>query len=374
MSMKILAIDDSKTIRLIVAKAFKPFDCTVLEAENGVAGLAVASREKPDLILLDYTMPVMDGFEVLERLRSDPELRATPVVMLTAEAGRDTVVKIAKLGVRDYLIKPFKGELLVERVSRVVDLQAKTQDAARGKRFDDPISILVVDDKPAISAQIKAALADTPWKVTSAGQPREALDSCTENGVDVVLASLSLPNDGANMLFQNLRGLARTASIPVMGMCVRTATAEQERAQQAGFAAIVTKPIDPVELKTKVGRALNLETFYKYFHQHDGALVVSLPKEYNPEIKAAITSDLNNQLTATVDAGGDKLIVDLSAVEEPTLRMIELVLSVIQAAGDLSLKHIMVGSDSLRAKCRNYEESQDWKFAGTVEAAAALLK
>jgi len=56
--------------------------------------------------------------------------------------------------------------------------------------------------------------------------------------VDVVLASLSLPNDGANMLFQNLRGLARTASIPVMGMCVRTATAEQERAQQAGFAAI----------------------------------------------------------------------------------------------------------------------------------------
>jgi len=53
--------------------------------------------------------------------------------------------------------------------------------------------------------------------------------------------------------------------------------------------------------------------------------------------QGAITSDLNNQLTATVDAGGDKLIVDLSAVEEPTLRMIELVLSVIQAAGDLSL-------------------------------------
>jgi len=60
--------------------------------------------------------------------------------MLTAEAGRDTVVKIAKLGVRDYLIKPFKGELLVERVSRVVDLQAKTQDAAEASGFDDPIT------------------------------------------------------------------------------------------------------------------------------------------------------------------------------------------------------------------------------------------
>ncbi len=95
MSIKILTVDDSKTIRLIVAKAFKPFDCMVLEADNGVVGLAVASREKPDVILLDYTMPVMDGFEVLARLRSDPDLKATPVIMLTAEAGRETVIKIA---------------------------------------------------------------------------------------------------------------------------------------------------------------------------------------------------------------------------------------------------------------------------------------
>ena len=70
MSIKILTVDDSKTIRLIVTKAFKSFDCTILEAANGVVGLAIASREKPDVILLDYTMPVMDGLEVLARLRS----------------------------------------------------------------------------------------------------------------------------------------------------------------------------------------------------------------------------------------------------------------------------------------------------------------
>ena len=84
MSIKILTVDDSKTIRLIVTKAFKSFDCTILEAANGVVGLAIASREKPDVILLDYTMPVMDGLEVLARLRSDPELKAIPVIMLTA--------------------------------------------------------------------------------------------------------------------------------------------------------------------------------------------------------------------------------------------------------------------------------------------------
>src|SRR5580698_9295202 len=167
MSIKILTVDDSKTIRLIVTRAFKPYDCTVLEADNGVVGLAVASREKPDIILLDYTMPVMDGFEVLARLRSDPDLKATPVIMLTAEAGRETVVTIAKLGVRDYLIKPFKGELLIERVGRVVDLKAKAATAKKNKRFDDPINILVVDDKPAIAEQVRSGLADTVWKVTN---------------------------------------------------------------------------------------------------------------------------------------------------------------------------------------------------------------
>ena len=57
------------------------------------------------------------------------------------------MVKIAKQGVRDYLIKPFKAELLVERVSRVVEISAKAKTVGKQKRFDDPISILVVDDK-----------------------------------------------------------------------------------------------------------------------------------------------------------------------------------------------------------------------------------
>ncbi len=73
---------------------------------------------------------------------------------------------------RDYLIKPFKGELLVERVGPRggPEVQDRRREERR-KRFDDPISILVVDDKPAIVAQIRAGLADTPWKVTSADQP-----------------------------------------------------------------------------------------------------------------------------------------------------------------------------------------------------------
>jgi two-component system cell cycle response regulator len=120
MRQKILTVDDSKTIRLIVAKAFKPFDCDICEAANGIEGLSVAAHERPDLIILDLTMPIMDGAEMLGKLKLNPELRTIPVIMLTAEAGRDSVLRIAKLGVRDYLIKPFKEEVLIDRVGRII--------------------------------------------------------------------------------------------------------------------------------------------------------------------------------------------------------------------------------------------------------------
>ena len=374
MSVKILTVDDSKTIRLIVAKAFKPYDCLVLEAANGVVGLAMASREKPDLILLDYTMPVMDGFEVLARLRSDPDLKTTPVIMLTAEAGRETVIKIAKLGVRDYLIKPFKEDLLVQRVGRVVPLKSKAEDGDRRKRFDDPISILVVDDKPAIVEQIRAGLADTPWKVASADQPGQALDICTKQGVDVVLVSLSLPKDGAYLLFQNLRGLATTSAIPVFGLCVKTATADQTRAQQAGFAGVVTKPIDAEELQSRICRTLRLETAYKYFQPRDTALVLILPKILHAGVVHEVSARLKEQLAATVDAGGDKLVVDLSQVEKADLPVIELVLTAIQASTELSLRCAIVCSEQTKTECHSFEETQSWLFTTSFEEAMALLK
>jgi two-component system cell cycle response regulator len=101
MGPKILTVDDSRTIRMIVTRAFRGFACEILEAGDGVEGMAVAQRERPDIILLDLTMPVMDGVEMLTRLKANPDLRGTPVVMLTAESGRENVLRIAKLGVRD---------------------------------------------------------------------------------------------------------------------------------------------------------------------------------------------------------------------------------------------------------------------------------
>ena len=129
MATKILSVDDSRTIRMIVGRTFKPYDCQIVEAGNGEEGLAAAAREMPDLIILDVTMPVMDGVTMLGKLKEDPALKTIPVIMLTAESGRENVLQIAKLGVRDYLVKPFKEEQLIEKAGRIVPLTKKPAPA-----------------------------------------------------------------------------------------------------------------------------------------------------------------------------------------------------------------------------------------------------
>jgi CheY-like chemotaxis protein len=119
---KILTVDDSKTVRRILAGLFLPLGCVICEAADGEQGLAVAALEKPDLIILDYNMPVMDGLTMLKRLREDAAMRHTPVILLTAEAGAKNIAAAARLGARDYIVKPFQDEVLLAKVARIITL------------------------------------------------------------------------------------------------------------------------------------------------------------------------------------------------------------------------------------------------------------
>jgi CheY-like chemotaxis protein len=123
MSFKILTVDDSRMARMVVAKAFAPYDCEVFEASNGMQGLAVASDIVPDLIFLDITMADMNGLAMLESLRQVPALANTPVVMVTAESGNSSLKRAEELKVAGYVAKPFKGEQLVAIATPLLSLQ-----------------------------------------------------------------------------------------------------------------------------------------------------------------------------------------------------------------------------------------------------------
>lgn len=125
MSHKILTVDDSKMVRMIVAKTFGPFKCTILEASDGAEGVATATREKPDLIFMDITMPNMTGLEALQMIRNTPGIAATPVVMLTAESDAQRLGTADQLKVAGYISKPFQGAQLVALTKRIIPLAAK---------------------------------------------------------------------------------------------------------------------------------------------------------------------------------------------------------------------------------------------------------
>lgn len=137
MPIKVLTVDDSRTIRIIVKKAFKPYDAVVIEAENGVEGLAKVQQEKPDLIVLDITMPVMTGIEMLNKLKLDPAAKNIPVIMLTAESGKDNVMQIIQMGVSNYIVKPFKGEQLIERAKTIIQLEPKKEEVIKQYLSED---------------------------------------------------------------------------------------------------------------------------------------------------------------------------------------------------------------------------------------------
>ena len=115
---KILFIEDDAFLAKIYTQAIEEASFETILASSGEDGLKLARRAKPDLILLDILLPHMNGFEVLETLKSDPSLSAIPVLMLTNMATREDVERADSLGATGYLIKAHT--LPKEAVKKVV--------------------------------------------------------------------------------------------------------------------------------------------------------------------------------------------------------------------------------------------------------------
>lgn len=373
MRYKILTVDDSKTVRIIVRKAFKTYDCEILEAGNGVEGLALAAKENPDLILLDVTMPVMDGVEMLTKLKSDPALKGIPVMMLTAEGGRDNVLKIAKIGVRDYLVKPFKEDVLIEKAGRVIDLKPLSETPSKAKSIFDPADILIVEDKPAIIQQIQEGLKHTPWKVHGVTTQGEAIDFCSRTPPDLMLVSLSLPEESAFTLFRLIRTNVKTKYTPVFALVVKTETGQQQQAQTVGFSAIITKPIDLGELETKMAKAMNLDTSQRYYAVEGDSLVMRLPENCSPAVIAEAATYLKPKFAQAVDAGHNKVVIDIHQIRSLHMGVIKLLFQAMQTCRELAMQFALVANPQIISECKGFEDTRGWTFYDSLEDAKANL-
>lgn len=370
---KILSVDDSKMIHTLINKAFSPFNATLCFASNGVEGLAAASRENPDLIILDVTMPVMDGVECLMKLKSDPALKDTPVIMLTAEAGKENVLKIAKMGVRDYVVKPFTEQNLIERASRIIELKPKGSEAGSKKNVFDPIHLLVIDEHANIIETIKGSIADLPWKVSGTQQINDAAQVLTKEPPDAVIVSLSLPNKAATGFFQMIRSNPRTQTIPVLGLSVKTALEEQTEAKNIGFSGIITKPIDSSELPDRLCRFMSLDTSERYFKIEGDALIIRIPKNFSVNGATDLAQYLDGRTKGLVEAGMSKVIVDFTEVPNLEIFMIKMIMTILSTCRELDLKCRLAAGADFITTAKQYEETSHLQIFGSVADARADL-
>lgn len=155
MPKKILIVEDEANIRELLCLYLEREGYTVLEAENGVEGIKKWKSDKPDMLLLDVMMPVMDGWAVCREIRAESDV---PIIMLTAKGETADRVSGLEMGADDYIVKPLEMPEVIARV-RAVFRRMAPDDAPEKLSFDN-----LVIDKQAYDLVIKGKRVDAPPK------------------------------------------------------------------------------------------------------------------------------------------------------------------------------------------------------------------
>lgn len=121
---RILIVEDEPDVLLLLENRVRGAGHDVQSASDGERGLELALAEEPDLIILDWMMPKLDGIEVLERLRADEVGGGIKVLMLTARSQQNDVDRAFAAGADDYIVKPFSSRELVERIATLLEAAA----------------------------------------------------------------------------------------------------------------------------------------------------------------------------------------------------------------------------------------------------------
>jgi two-component system chemotaxis response regulator CheY len=119
--LKFLIVDDFSTMRRVVRGLLKEMGCShTAEAEDGVEAMSLLKSQRFDFVVSDINMPNMDGFQLLEAIKADAALNHLPVLMVTAEARKEDIVRAAQGGAAGYIVKPFSKATLEDKVQRIL--------------------------------------------------------------------------------------------------------------------------------------------------------------------------------------------------------------------------------------------------------------
>jgi len=323
MSARILVVDDiDANVRLLEAKLSAEY-YEVLTASDGPTALAMAAAEKPDIILLDVMMPGMDGFQVCSRLKTDPETRHIPVVLVTALDGRADRIAGLEAGADEFLTKPIDDVLLFARVRSLTRLKMVIDELrereASGRRVGVIAGassrlggtggrILIVDDNERQAQRISAELAVEHRPIVEHGVEKAML--AARGPVDLVIVSAAAKTfDGLRFAAQ-LRSDEATRNLPILAVVDFDERARVVKALEIGINDILPRPVDPQELAARARTQIRRKRYTDYLrdnldHSLELAVTDQLTGLHN---RRYMTSQLD-ALVRRAAAGGDPVAV-----------------------------------------------------------------
>ena len=220
----VLVIDDDPAQRDLMTRFLEREGFAAVTAADGHAGLELARNLRPKAILLDVTMPGLDGWSVLGALKADPSVSSIPVVMVTFVDERG---QASALGAADYVMKPVRWETFRQVIQRFRDAEG---------------AVLVVDDDADMRAHARSVLERDGWTVIEAGDGGEALERVAEALPRVVMLDLEMPVMDGFAFLQSFRAVPGCGDIPVVVLTSKDLTREDRRRLQ-GTSQVLSKGV-----------------------------------------------------------------------------------------------------------------------------------
>lgn len=281
MTARILVVDDIEAnVRLLQAKLTAEY-YEVLTAHDGPTALALAAKEKPDIVLLDVMMPGMDGFQVCRRLKNDPETRHLPVVLVTALDGRGDRIAGLEAGADEFLTKPIDDVMLFARVRSLTRLKMVIDELrdreASGRRMGVIAGaasrlggaggrVLIVDDHERQAQRVAAELAIEHRPVVE-GDLEKALLSAKGVADLIIVNATARTFDGLRFAAQ-IRSDEATRHLPILAVVDYDERARVVKALEIGVNDILPKPIDPQELAARARTQIRRKRYTDYLRDN----------------------------------------------------------------------------------------------------------
>ena len=240
------------------------------EVDSGKAALAIMKQAKKagksfSLVLIDYFMPEMDGFTLAEKIKQDPGLAGSTMIMLTSAANRGDAARCRKLGISGYLIKPVKSSDLLDAImlalgpAAVEDGPVPLITRHTVRESHQRLNILLAEDN-IINQKVAVHILDkSGHKVFVANNGQEALEALKKDRYDLILMDVQMPKIGGFEATASIREKEKKTGshIPIVAMTAHAMKGDRERCLEAGMDDYISKPLKAEELIKTIDRVIS---------------------------------------------------------------------------------------------------------------------